>query len=63
MYNVATVVAVGLFDPRAVHRTLHFAYRAAPRYTSSQGVGFEFEDLKSDAAVEIGVIIGKHQQQ
>jgi hypothetical protein len=36
--------------------------RAVARYTSNQGVGFEFEDLKSDAAVEIGVIIGKHQQ-
>ncbi len=37
--------------------------RAVARYTSSQGVGFEFEDLKADAAVEIGVIIGKHSIQ
>lgn len=30
------------------------------RYSSPQGIGFEFESLEPDAAVEIGVIIGKY---
>lgn len=30
------------------------------RYATPQGVGFEFETLEPDAAVEIGVIIGKY---
>lgn len=30
------------------------------RYTTPQGIGFEFESLEPDAAVEIGVIIGKY---
>lgn len=33
---------------------------AVARYTTPQGVGFEFETLEPDAAVEIGVIIGKY---
>jgi hypothetical protein len=33
---------------------------AVARYISPQGVGFEFESLEPDAAVEIGVIIGKY---
>ena len=33
---------------------------AVARYTTPQGVGFEFESLEPDAAVEIGVIIGKY---
>ncbi len=34
--------------------------RLVVRYTSPQGVGFEFAQLEPDVAVEIGVIIGKH---
>ena len=34
--------------------------RALPRYHSPEGVGFEFDGLEADAAVEIGVIIGRH---
>jgi hypothetical protein len=34
---------------------------AVPRYASSDGhVGFEFQGLEPDAAVEIGVLIGKY---
>ena len=33
---------------------------AVARYTTPQGSGFEFESLEPDAAVEIGVIIGKY---
>jgi hypothetical protein len=33
---------------------------AVARYTTRQGIGFEFESLEPDAAVEIGVIIGKY---
>ena len=33
---------------------------AVARYSSPQGIGFEFESLEPDAAVEIGVIIGKY---
>ena len=33
---------------------------AVARYTTPQGVGFEFESLEPDAEVEIGVIIGKY---
>ncbi len=30
------------------------------RYISAEGTGFEFESLEPDAAVEVGVIIGKY---
>jgi hypothetical protein len=33
---------------------------AVARYSSRQGIGFEFETLEPDTAVEIGVIIGKY---
>ncbi len=33
---------------------------AVARYVTPQGIGFEFESLEPDAAVEIGVIIGKY---
>jgi PilZ domain len=36
--------------------------RATARYTTNQGVGFEFKDLSADAGVDVGVIIGKHEQ-
>ncbi|HZQ92144.1 MAG TPA: PilZ domain-containing protein [Terriglobales bacterium] len=34
--------------------------RVVARYRVAEGVGFEFDGLDADAAVEIGVIIGKH---
>ena len=33
---------------------------AIPRMVTSSAVGFEFESLEADAAVEVGVIIGKY---
>lgn len=33
---------------------------AIPRMVTPSAVGFEFESLESDAAVEVGVIIGKY---
>jgi hypothetical protein len=33
---------------------------AIPRMVTPDAVGFEFESLEADAAVEIGVIIGKY---
>ena len=37
--------------------------RAVVRYVRPEGVGFEFEALDADAAVEVGVIIGRHYTQ
>jgi hypothetical protein len=37
--------------------------RAIVRYVKPEGVGFEFEGLDADAAVEVGVIIGRHYTQ
>lgn len=34
--------------------------RAVARYRTQEGMGFEFDQLDPDAAVEIGVIIGKY---
>ncbi len=39
---------------------IHRKVMAIPRYRQGQGVGFEFYHLDADAAVEIGVIIGKY---
>lgn len=33
---------------------------AVVRSVGPEGVGFEFEDLDADAAVEVGIIIGRH---
>ena len=33
---------------------------AIPRMVTANAVGFEFESLEADAAVEVGVIIGKY---
>src|SRR5258706_1394306 len=33
---------------------------AVVRSTGPEGVGFEFEDLGADAAVDVGIIIGRH---
>lgn len=37
--------------------------RARVRFSDDQLVGFEFVDLGPDAAVEIGIIIGKYYEQ
>ncbi len=46
-------------DSEGIHRKL----AVIPRYRQGQGIGFEFHHLDADAAVEIGVIIGKHYAQ
>ena len=33
---------------------------AVVRSTGPEGVGFEFQDLDADAAVDVGIIIGRH---
>jgi c-di-GMP-binding flagellar brake protein YcgR len=43
-------------EAEGIHRTVS----VVPRYRQGQGVGFEFHHLDADAAVEIGVIIGRH---
>ena len=43
-------------EAEGIHRKL----TAIPRYRQGPGVGFEFYHLDADAAVEIGVIIGKY---
>ncbi len=39
---------------------IHRKVSVFPRYRQGTGVGFEFHHLDADAAVEIGVMIGKH---
>ncbi len=39
---------------------IHRKVTATPRYRQGQGVGFEFYHLDADAAVEIGVMIGRY---
>ncbi len=39
---------------------IHRKVAMVPRYRQGQGVGFEFYHLDADAAVEIGVMIGKY---
>ena len=36
------------------------AVRAQVRYSGAEGVGFQFVDLDPGAAVEVGILIGKH---
>lgn|SRR5512143_2409308 len=43
-------------DSEGIRRELHVVVR----YTSDEGTGLEFENLEPDAAVEVGVIIGKY---
>lgn len=48
---------VVLVDEReGVRRQVH----ALVRYHNAEGVGFEFERLEPDAAVDVGIIIGRH---
>jgi hypothetical protein len=46
-----------LVDEReGVRRHVH----AVVRYSSAEGIGFEFERLEPDAAVDVGIIIGRY---
>ena len=56
-YRAGEVVSLRLVDPsEGIERNL----RCEVRYTEDKGIGFAFEDLGPDSAVEIGVIIGKY---
>lgn len=54
-----TGVSLALYlidDSEGIRREMH----AVVRYNREEGVGLEFESLEPDAAVEVGVIIGKY---
>ena len=56
-YRAGQVVLLRIMDPsEGIERNLN----CEVRYTEDTGVGFAFEDLGPDSAVEIGVIIGKY---
>jgi hypothetical protein len=39
---------------------IHCAVRAQVRYSGSAGAGFQFVDLDPGAAIEVGILIGRH---
>ena len=56
-YRAGEVVLLRIVDPsEGIERNLS----CEVRYTEDKGIGFAFEDLGPDSAVEIGVIIGKY---
>ena len=44
------------------HEEIRIQVTARVRYSDSRFVGFEFIDLDADAAVEVGIIIGKYYE-
>ena len=56
-YRAGQVVLLRIMDPsEGIERNAN----CEVRYTEDAGVGFAFDDLGPDSAVEIGVIIGKY---
>jgi hypothetical protein len=56
-YRAGEVVLLRIVDPsEGIERNLS----CEVRYTEDKGIGFAFDDLGPDSAVEIGVIIGKY---
>jgi len=56
-YRAGEVVLLRIVDPsEGIERNVS----CEVRYTEDAGIGFAFEDLGPDSAVEIGVIIGKY---
>lgn len=56
-YRPGQVVLLRIVDPgEGIERNVN----CEVRYTEDAGVGFAFDDLGPDSAVEIGVIIGKY---
>lgn len=56
-YRPGQVVLLRIVDPaEGIERNVN----CVVRYTEDRGVGFAFDDLGPDSAVEIGVIIGKY---
>jgi hypothetical protein len=57
LFRAGEMVLLRIVDPtEGIVRNLN----CEVRYTEPKGVGFAFEDLGPDSAVEIGVIIGKY---
>ena len=57
LYRPGQVMLVRIVDPgEGIERNVN----CEVRYTEATGVGFAFDDLGPDSAVEIGVIIGKY---
>ena len=44
------------------HEEIHAQVSARVLYADARAVGFEFVDLDPDAAVEVGIIIGKYYE-
>ena len=56
-YRAGQVVLLRIVDPsEGIERNVN----CEVRYTEDKGVGFAFDDLGPDSAVEVGVIIGKY---
>jgi hypothetical protein len=56
-YRAGQRILLRIVDPgEGIQRNLS----CEVRYTEADGVGFAFDDLGPDSAVEIGVIIGKY---
>ncbi|HJX00912.1 MAG TPA: PilZ domain-containing protein [Terriglobales bacterium] len=56
-YRAGEAVLLRIVDPsEGIERNLN----CEVRYTEDKGIGFAFDDLGADSAVEIGVIIGKY---
>jgi hypothetical protein len=56
-YKAGQIVSLRVIDPsEGIDRSLN----CEVRYTFPNGVGFAFEELDPDSAVEVGVIIGKY---
>jgi len=56
-FRPGQVVLLRIMDPsEGIERNVN----CEVRYTEDDGVGFAFDDLGPDSAVEIGVIIGKY---
>ncbi len=57
LYRPGQMVTLRIVDPtEGIERVLN----CEVRYSEEKGIGFAFDDLGPDSAVEIGVIIGKY---
>jgi len=57
LYRPGQMVLLRIVDPtEGIERNIN----AEVRYSEEKGIGFSFDDLGPDSAVEIGVIIGKY---
>ena len=57
LFRAGQVIPLRIVDPsEGIERNV----TCEVRYTENSGIGFAFEDLGPDSAVEIGVMIGKY---